>query len=107
LDALRNQDRFIALLSKISLASHFCSFEIGSANALSKPIALISLDGSVPPVFVQHIQAIDLPRILLQESWLDPQDALLRELLNVLGSRTRGDTHPTQLVNDPDDEPSS
>ena len=99
LDALRDQDRFIALLSKISLASHFCSFEMGAANALSKPIALISLDGSVPPVFVQHIQAIDLPRILLQESWLDPQDALLRELLNVLGSRTRGDTHPTQLVN--------
>lgn len=84
LNALRSQGCFIALLSQVSLASHFCSFEIGAASAMDKPIALMSLDGCRPPVFVQHIQAIDLPRMLQLEPWLEIQDVLLRELLRVL-----------------------
>ncbi|MDP6507243.1 MAG: toll/interleukin-1 receptor domain-containing protein, partial [Planctomycetota bacterium] len=83
-EALEAKDCFICLLSEASLASHFCSFEIGVASALEKPLIQISLDGSMPHVFIQHLQAIDLPRIVKQKPWLDVEDALLDELLKVL-----------------------
>lgn len=82
--ALHQQDIFVVLLSKAVLASHFCSFEIGMAYALKKPIVILSLDGSRPPAFVQHLQMIDLPRIAYQKPWLTLPDILLDELLNSL-----------------------
>lgn len=82
--ALQNQSCFVALLSQATLASHFCSFEIGMAYALKKPIILISLDQSRPPVFVQHLQSIDLIRLVRQKPWLDEQDVLLDALLKSL-----------------------
>ena len=57
--ALTARDLFVVLLSEASLASPFCAFEIGYASALGKPLHLISLDGSLPPVFVQHLHAVD------------------------------------------------
>lgn len=68
------------------MSSHFCSFEVGMASALQKPLILISLYGSMPHVFIQHLQAIDLPRIVRQKPWLSIEDALLDELLRVLSS---------------------
>jgi hypothetical protein len=82
--ALRGQAVFVGLLSEASLASHFCSFEIGVASALEKPIRLLSLDGSPPPVFVQYLQVIDLPRVARQRPWLDLQNILVDELLSAL-----------------------
>ena len=84
IDALRNKDTFAVLLSQATLTSHFCSFEIGMAYALEKPIILISLDGSRPPIFVQHLQTVDLTRLERQKPWLDRGDLLLDELLKVL-----------------------
>ncbi|MEM7343280.1 MAG: toll/interleukin-1 receptor domain-containing protein [Chloroflexota bacterium] len=82
LNALHTQHTFVFLLSEATLASHFCSFEIGFAYALEKPMVLLSLDGSRPPAFIQHIQAIDLPRIEQQKPWLDQTDILLEALLD-------------------------
>ncbi|MEM7114194.1 MAG: TIR domain-containing protein [Chloroflexota bacterium] len=82
--ALRQQSQFVVILTKAVLASHFCAFEIGMAYALNKPILILSLDGSRPPAFIQHIQAIDLPRIAQQKPWLTLADILLEELLRGL-----------------------
>lgn len=84
IDALRAKDIFVVLLSQATSTSHFCSFEIGMAYALKKPIILISLDGSRPPIFVQHLQTVDLTRLERQKPWLDKGDLLLDELLKVL-----------------------
>lgn len=84
LTALAERQRFVGLLSQASRASHFCSFEFGVACALHKPIRLLSLDGSPPPVFLQHVQAADLPRLARQRPWLDMQDVLADELLKAL-----------------------
>lgn len=82
--ALRQQEIFVVILTQAVLASHFCSFEIGMAHALNKPILILSLDGSRPPAFIQHLQAIDLPRITQQKPWLTLADVLLEELLHNL-----------------------
>jgi hypothetical protein len=93
LTALVEQQCFVGLLSAASLASHFCSFEIGVACGLHKPMRFLSLDGSHPPAFVQHIQVVDLPRLARQKPWLDVQDILVDELLNVLsGEAPKADT---------------
>jgi len=54
------------------------------AYALETPISLISLDGSRPPIFVQHLQTIGLIRLERQKPWLDKGDLLLDQLLKVL-----------------------
>ncbi len=84
LNSLREKESFVALVSAAMNASPFCSFEIGAAYAIGKPIKLVSLDGSAPPAFVQHIQVIDVQRIVSQKPWLDIQDVLLQGLLNTL-----------------------
>lgn len=86
LTALKEKDCFVLLLSQATLASHFCSFEIGAAYAWEKPLILISLDGVYPPVFIQHIQAIDLPRLKNQKPWLGLDDLLVDALLQALES---------------------
>ena len=82
--ALEAKACFIYTLSEASLASHFCSFEVGVATALGKPVRLVSLDGSRPPVFIQHLQTVDLERIARTRPWLERHDLLLEELLKIL-----------------------
>jgi serine/threonine protein kinase len=84
LEALREKEIFVFLLSQASLGSHFCSFELGVASALGRELYVLSLDGSSPPVFIQHIQAIDVARIARTRPWLETGDVLLEELLKVL-----------------------
>ena len=84
LEGLRSKDRFVYLLSKASADSHFCSFEIGMASGLGKPTSIISLDGSAPPQFIQHIQCVDLDRIIRYKPWLDRGDLILEELIRAL-----------------------
>jgi TIR domain len=84
--ALREKERFVVFLSEWTLKSHFVSFEIGVASALEKPIILLSLDGSYPPSFLQHLQFVDLPRLRQQKPWLSIQDIQVDELLRALGS---------------------
>lgn len=82
--ALKAQDYFIAFISEALVKSHFCSFEIGAAYALEKPIVLISLDGTLPPPFVQHLHMSDVKRIQQQKSWLEESDILLEVMLKIL-----------------------
>lgn len=92
MDALETKDCFVLLLSEATKASHFCSFEIGAAYAWNKPMFLMTLDGTLPPAFIQHIQAINLPRIQHQKPWLDETDILIDCLLHALEKKTP--THP-------------
>ena len=82
LAALRAKECFVAMLSEAANASQFCSFEMGAAAAMGKPLKLISLDGVDPPSFVQHIQVVHLPRMVSRKPWLDIHDVLLQGLLN-------------------------
>ena len=84
---LQERDVFVLLASEALLTSTFCAFETGHAMALGKPVALISLDGSPPPVFVQHLQTVDLERQQRLKPWLDREEALLEALLQVLSTR--------------------
>lgn len=80
-EALRDADRFVAVISAASLRSHFCSFEAGMALALDKPIRLISLDGSRPPLFLAHLQCLDLALAASRRPWLSDDDRVLDALL--------------------------
>ena len=82
--ALRDKEIFVVLLSSAVLESHFCAFEMGYASALKKRMLLISLDGSMPPAFLQHRQCIDLPRLTRQRPWLEVRDLLVESLLSGL-----------------------
>lgn len=82
--ALNTQDIFVILLSEAYNRSLFCAFEVGCAYALEKNMVAISLDGSMPPAFIQHLQVTDLPRIQKRMPWLDIKDILVDELLRVL-----------------------
>ena len=81
---LRARDRFVLMLSSATTASTFCAFEVGFAAALEKQIALISLDGSRPPSYVQHLHMVDLQRRRSASPWLTEHDALLDAFLEVL-----------------------
>ena len=81
---LSSRDHFVLLLSSAINASTFCAFEVGYATALQKRVSLISLDGSRPPSYVQHLQMIDLRRRRSASPWLTEHDALLEALLEVL-----------------------
>lgn len=89
-DALRGHDLFVYLLSRASRESTFCAFELGMAHAIGKPIHIISLDGTMPPAYAQHLQAVDLPRLRRTRPWLDLDDLLAEQLLTALAS-TAGD----------------
>ena len=54
------------------------------ATALGKPVRLVSLDGSLPPVFIQHLQTADLERLGRSRPWLERHDLLLEELLKII-----------------------
>lgn len=82
--ALRAKDLFVQLVSRSSLESQFCSFEAGMASALEKPIRTISLDGSRPPLFLQHLHVVDLNRLKQRKPWLETRDLLSDALLQIL-----------------------
>lgn len=83
-EALRSHDLFVYLLSGASRMSSFCAFELGMAYAIGKPIHVISLDGTMPPAFIQHLQAVDLPRLRRTRPWMDLDDLLIEQLLTAL-----------------------
>ena len=84
LDALRQCDRFVLVLSEDARRSSWCAFEVGAAVAEGKPIQLIGLDGDPPPSFVSHLQMVDVPRMMRQRPWLSADDAIIEALLSPL-----------------------
>jgi hypothetical protein len=81
---LRARERFVLLVSAAAAASTFCAFEVGFAQALGRQLAVISLDGTRPPAYVQHLQLVDLPRQLAARPWLRRSEALTDALLGAL-----------------------
>lgn len=84
--SLRESTVFIGLISQSLVASKFCAFEMGAAMALQKPMYLISLDGTMPPAFVQHLQCVDIPRMQRLKPWLDVEDLVLEEMIKAMGT---------------------
>jgi len=84
--SLTKSDVFISMISASSLPSTYCAYEVGFAQALQKPMYLISLDGSLPPAFISHIHALDLPREIAAKPWLDQQSSLIMQLIVIINS---------------------
>ncbi|HCP44913.1 MAG TPA: hypothetical protein DIU15_02640, partial [Deltaproteobacteria bacterium] len=88
LDEIRHQlhdcDRFVFVVSTHANDSVFCGFEAGMAMALGKPIHLVSLDAQLPPLHLQHLQAVCVKRLLERKPWLTAEDGLVEALLSGL-----------------------
>jgi len=77
-------DRFLFVSSAAAASSSFCAFEAGIAYALNKAIHVLSLDGTLPPLHLQSIQAIDVERLQARKPWLTHGDAMLEACLTAL-----------------------
>lgn len=80
--ALNKSELFIYVISKASVQSTYCAYEVGCAHSLNKPICLISIDGTLPPAYISQIHCIDIQREISAKPWLDVKSALMLELLN-------------------------
>mmetsp|Transcript_8343 Transcript_8343/g.34949 ORF Transcript_8343/g.34949 Transcript_8343/m.34949 type:complete len:363 (+) Transcript_8343:28-1116(+) len=85
-NSLRQSTVFIGLVSDSLVQSKFCAFEMGAAMALQKPMYLISLDGTMPPAFVQHLQCVDVPRMQRLKPWLQVEDIVLEEMIKAMST---------------------
>ena len=83
-NSLVEKDCFLIILSENLLKSHFCSFEAGYAVGLKKDIYLISLDGSMPHNFFQHIQTANIQRLKAEKPWMTDESILKQEILKIL-----------------------
>jgi hypothetical protein len=83
---LRTRPRFVLVLSSAAARSTFCAFEVGYALALGRKPALVSLDGTPPPSYVQHLQVVDLERRRAARPWLRRDEALTEALLGAVSS---------------------
>lgn len=81
IEALKQADRVVALISQAMRNSTFCAFELGYALANQSPLSLISLDGSPPPSYIQHLQMHDLKREAQIRPWLNRSELLTEQLL--------------------------
>ncbi len=80
-DALRQADRFVYVLSQASKDSTWCAFEAGMATALRKPTQVLSLDETIPPSFLAHLQMDNIERTRKLRPWLNTDEAILEVLL--------------------------
>ena len=83
---LRNCDSYLFVVSSKSVESVFCAFESGYATALKKPCAIVSLDGCMPPKYLQHLQVFDCSRLAMQKPWLNSQETLIDCIFQALDS---------------------
>jgi hypothetical protein len=88
---LRRRKRFVMIVSRSSVESTFCAFETGCAVALGRTIHLISIDGSTPAAFIQHLHMVDLPRRRRSRPWMSKQEVLVDALLEALAAPVDGE----------------
>ena len=81
---LRSCELFIFCASKAASSSLYCSFELGMAVALNKPIRVLSIDSSGLPAPIADLQALDLGRLNVRKPWLDSEQLLLDAFLSLL-----------------------
>ncbi|PCJ21500.1 MAG: hypothetical protein COB02_02590 [Candidatus Cloacimonadota bacterium] len=82
---LKGREHFILLNSAFVKSSVFCAFEAGMAKAFNKKISIISLDGSTPSAYFQHLHMFDIPRLQLQKPWLTHKEVLIETFFKILG----------------------
>lgn len=82
--ALASSERFVFVVSEHSVRSTYCAFEAGFALARGRTPRLISLDGTLPPAFLAHLQAADIPRMVHRQPWLTPSEALMQALVDAI-----------------------
>lgn len=78
---------FLALVSRDFKRSAFSAFEVGYAVARAKRVVAISLDGELPPSYMQHVQMADLPRLARARPWMDERALLVDAMLAALGAQ--------------------
>ena len=83
---LRNCDYQLFFVSENTNRSVFCAFEAGLGLAWQKPLALVSLDGSKPPSYLQHLQMWDALRLAQNKPWLNSHEILVDCVLKSLES---------------------
>ncbi len=83
--ALVAADRFVWIGSEAAFQSTYCAYEVGQAVARGTPCRVIVLDGTPPPPFVGHVQAVDLVRHRQRRPWLSQEEALIEAFLDALG----------------------
>ena len=75
----------LVALSENLRHSTFCAYEIGYAHGKEIRTIAISLDGTMPPQYLAHLQCIDLPRRHMLMPWYSMQDLLLLVIVEFLG----------------------
>ena len=83
---LKNSNFQLFFISETTNRSVFCAFEAGLGLAWDKPIALVSLDGSKPPIYLQHLQMWDSVRLRQNKPWLNSEEILMDCVLKSVGS---------------------
>ncbi len=81
--ALREAESLCFAISSAFVRSSFCAFEVGMARALGKRLSLFLLDDTLPPAYIQDVQAVSVPRRMLQRPWLSQEEALLETMMEV------------------------
>ena len=76
-DSLQQSQKVLAINSKDFSASTFCAYEMGMARALNKEVAIITLDDSTVPAYMQDLQSTYIERYHRNNPWLDRNDALV------------------------------
>lgn len=83
-EALEQSSVLIITLSKALVNSTFCAYEIGFAHGKGIPTLALSLDGTPPPLYMAHLQALDLPRRQAIHPWLTEEELLLQLILSMI-----------------------
>jgi hypothetical protein len=91
-EQLRRAETVLFISSEAANRSVFCAFEIGMALARNKDLRIVTLAGSLPPSYIQDIQANDVERLLRRKPWLGPTDGLMEACLHALAPRPKAPT---------------
>lgn len=83
-ERLQECEHFVLINSASVLPSTFCAYEAGMAKALNKRISIISLDGTTPAAYFQHLHMYDCPRLLQSKPWLEPHEILIEAFYKTL-----------------------
>ena len=90
--ALDDSDLMLITFSEHLRNSTFCAYEIGYAHGRGLKTIAISLDGTVPPQYLSHLQCIELPRRQAIMPWYSTQELLLILIIELLSQN-----HQTEI----------
>ena len=83
-EALESSSLVIIALSEALARSTFCAYEVGVAHGRGIPTLALSLDGVTPPLYLSHLQTVDVPRQQVIKPWLSQEELLLQLTLSLI-----------------------